>query len=105
MPRIRKKHPQLDERGMETAVAKLFSDRKGADLFVTMYREHANIEKQIKAGHEAYSVDKLVKEGKTTAQGQELELDARKRDLYKQIGDQLLPLYIKGLTKQREAVL
>uniref|UniRef100_UPI001145FFBA phage tail tape measure protein n=1 Tax=Xenorhabdus cabanillasii TaxID=351673 RepID=UPI001145FFBA len=99
VPRIRKKHPQLDERGMETAIAKLFSNRKGADLFVTMYREHANIEKQIKAGHEAYSVDQLVKEGKTTAQGQELERDARIRDLYKEIGDHLLPLYIKGLSK------
>ncbi|WFQ80933.1 phage tail tape measure protein [Xenorhabdus sp. SF857] len=102
VPRIRKKNPQLDERGMETAIAKLFSNRKGADLFVTMYREHANIEKQIKAGHEAYSVDKLVGEGKTTAQGQELELDARKRDLYKEIGDKLLPIYIKGLEKLSE---
>ncbi|PHM23266.1 phage tail tape measure protein [Xenorhabdus budapestensis] len=102
VPRIRRKHPQLDERGMETAIAKLFSNRKGADLFVTMYREHANIEKQIKAGHEAYSVDQLVKEGKTTAQGQELERDARMRDLYKEIGDHLLPLYIKGLSKLSE---
>jgi phage-related tail protein len=102
VPRIRKKHPKLDERGMETAIAKLFSNRKGADLFVTMYREHANIEKQIKAGHEAYKVEQLVGEGKTTAQGQELELDARKRDLYKEIGDTLLPIYIKGLEKLSE---
>ncbi|MDC9594186.1 phage tail tape measure protein [Xenorhabdus sp. IM139775] len=102
VPRIRKKRPQLDERGMETAIAKLFSNRKGADLFVTMYREHANIEKQIKAGHEAYKVDQLIAEGQTTAQGQELEMEARKRDLYKQIGDHLLPLYIKGLAKLSE---
>ncbi|CDH26720.1 phage tail tape measure protein [Xenorhabdus bovienii] len=102
VPRIRKKHPKLDERGMETAIAKLFSNRKGADLFVTMYREHANIEKQIKAGKEAYNVDKLVDEGQKTAQGQELEMDARKRDLYKQIGDHLLPLYIRGLAKLAE---
>ncbi|CAM3674152.1 phage tail tape measure protein [Xenorhabdus thuongxuanensis] len=102
VPRIRKKHPQLDERGMETAIAKLFSNRKGADLFVTMYREHANIEKQIKAGHEAYNVEQLVTEGQKTAQGQELETEARKRDLYKQIGDHLLPLYIRGLSKLAE---
>ncbi|MBD2783695.1 hypothetical protein ID858_11525 [Xenorhabdus sp. DI] len=102
VPRIKKKNPELDEMGIQTAIAKLFSNRKAAGLFVTMYREHANIEKQIRAGKKAYTVDQLVEEGKTTAQGQELEMEARKRDLYKQIGDNLLPLYIKGLTKLSE---
>ncbi|CDH31728.1 phage tail tape measure protein [Xenorhabdus bovienii] len=102
VPRIRKKHPGLSESGMETAIAKLFSNPKAGGLFVTMYRERTNIEKQIKAGKEAYNVDKLVDEGQKTAQGQELEMDARKRDLYKQIGDHLLPLYIRGLAKLAE---
>lgn len=99
VPRIRKKNPGLDEQGMELAIAKLFSNRKGADLFVTMYREHANIEKQIKAGSEAYTVEQLNNEGSGTAQGQQIALEAQKRDLYRQIGKQLLPIYIEGLKK------
>ncbi|BET96432.1 phage tail tape measure protein [Xenorhabdus taiwanensis] len=99
VPRIKKKYPGLDETGIETNIAQLFSNKKAAGLFVTMYRERANMEKQIKAGHEAYRVDQLVKEGSSTAQGQELELGSRKRDLYKQIGNHLLPLYVKGLEK------
>lgn len=102
VPRIQKKYPGLDETGIETHIAQLFSNRKAAGLFVTMYRERANMEKQIKAGHEAYKVDQLVEEGSKTAQGQELELASRKRDVYKQIGDTLLPIYIKGLKKLSE---
>ncbi len=77
VPRIQKKHPKLDERGMETAIAKLFSNRTAGDLFVTMFRERANIGKQIKAGQEAYSVDQLVSTGKNTAQGQGIDLEAK----------------------------
>lgn len=99
VPRIQKKHPKLDERGMETAIAKLFSNRTAGDLFVTMFRERANINKQIKAGQEAYSVDQLVATGKNTAQGQGIDLEAKKRDLYLQMGQDVLPLYVSALEK------
>ncbi|MFD2049445.1 phage tail tape measure protein [Pantoea stewartii] len=99
VPRIQKKHPKLDERGMETAIAKLFSNRTAGDLFVTMFRERANIGKQIKAGQEAYSVDQLVSTGKNTAQGQGIDLEAKKRDLYLQMGQDVLPLYVSALEK------
>ncbi|MFG1173868.1 phage tail tape measure protein [Erwiniaceae bacterium CAU 1747] len=99
VPRIQKKHPKLDERGMETAIAKLFSNRTAGDLFVTMFRERANINKQIQAGQDAYSVDQLVEAGKKTAQGQTLDLESKKRDLYLQMGQDILPLYVSMLEK------
>lgn len=99
VPRIQKKHPKLDEREMETAIAKLFSNRTAGDLFVTMFRERANINKQIKAGQEAYSVDQLVATGKNMAQGQGIDLEAKKRDLYLQMGQDVLPLYVSALEK------
>ncbi|MBT0719404.1 hypothetical protein HGT71_14235 [Rosenbergiella epipactidis] len=99
VPRIKKASPNLDEHGMETAIAKLFSNRRGADLFVTMYREQANIKKQIAAGQSAFNVDQLVAEGKGTAQGQRLALQARQRDLYLQMGRDILPLYVTALEK------
>ncbi|WP_334468161.1 hypothetical protein [Arsenophonus sp. PmNCSU2021_1] len=97
MPRIRKKYPQLTESQMETKIAQLISSRTGSDLFVTMYREHANIEKQIKAGNAAYGLEQLITEGKKTAQVQQIELEAKKADLYREMGDNLLPLYTQGL--------
>lgn len=99
VPRIKKASPNLDERGMETAIAKLFSNRRGADLFVTMYREQANIKKQMAAGQSAFNVDQLVAEGKGTAQGQHIALHARQRDLYLQMGQDILPLYVAALEK------
>ncbi|WGM18437.1 hypothetical protein QE193_25170 (plasmid) [Arsenophonus nasoniae] len=97
VPRIRKKYPQLTESQMETQIAQLFSSRTGSDVFVTMYREHANIEKQIKAGNAAYGLEPLIAEGKKTAQGQQIELEAKKADLYREMGNNLLPLYTQGL--------
>lgn len=97
VPRIRKKYPNATESQMATHIAQLFSSRTAADVFVTMYLERSNIEKQIKAGREAYNLDQLIAEGGKTAQGQQIELDARKADLYREIGNKLLPIYIKGL--------
>ncbi|WGL95301.1 phage tail tape measure protein [Arsenophonus nasoniae] len=97
VPRIRKKYPKASESQMATHIAQLFSSRTAADVFVTMYLERSNIEKQIKAGREAYNLDQLITEGKKTAQGQQIEFEARKADLYREIGNKLLPIYIKGL--------
>lgn len=104
IPRIQKRHPNLDERGMETAIAKLFSSRTGGDLFVTMYRERANIQKQISAGQSAYNVDQLVGEGNGTAQGQQIGMEAKKRDLYLQMGQDILPLYVSALSNVAAAL-
>lgn len=60
VPRIRKQYPQLTESQMETQIAQLFSSHPGSDLFVTMYRKHANIEKQIKTSNAAYTLEQLL---------------------------------------------
>ncbi|MCX9039104.1 hypothetical protein NLN82_24105 [Citrobacter portucalensis] len=104
VPRIQKKTPGLNEQQMELAIAKLFSNRNGADLFVTMYREQANMRKQITAGNQAYTIEQLVNQGKNSAQGQDIELEARKHDLYLQMGKDILPLYVKALEKTSAAI-
>lgn len=97
VPRIKKKFPKATEQQMELRIAQIFSDRTAADFFVMLYRDRENIKKQITSGENAFNLNQLITEGKKTAQGQQIEFEARKADLYREIGNKLLPLYIKGL--------
>lgn len=90
---------QLNDQQVISKINALFSGRKGGDLFASLYLERANIGKQLAAAPRAYGVDALYGEAKQTATGQEAELQARKRDLYRELGTQLLPLYVSGLQK------
>lgn len=96
--RIKKLHPEYDDKGIQRELNQIFSDRTAGDLYASAYGQRANIQKQMDAGKKVQGVDTIIQQGQGTAGGQELILEAKKHDLYKQIGDQLLPLYVKGLT-------
>jgi phage-related tail protein len=97
VPRIKKAYPNITEEGIQLKISSLFSNRTASDLFATMYNQRANIQKQMTAGTKVQDIDTLISQGQQTAGGQELILTAKKHDLYKQIGDVLLPLYVRGL--------
>ncbi|WP_447878442.1 phage tail tape measure protein [Serratia fonticola] len=97
VPRIEKVYPELDESGIMQKISDLFSNRTAADLFATMYQQRANIQKQMAAGKRAQGIDEIIGSSQQNAAGQELILSAKKRDLYKQIGETILPMYVKGL--------
>ncbi|MGP1038821.1 phage tail tape measure protein [Serratia sp. CY70267] len=98
VPRIKKAYPGLSEEGIQLKISDLFSHRTASDLFATMYNQRENIMKQMTAGTKVQDIDTIIGNGEKTAPGQELILEAKKRDLYKQLGDNILPLYIKGLS-------
>ncbi|NIG98864.1 MAG: hypothetical protein G5701_08785 [Serratia symbiotica] len=98
VPRIGKRYPGLSEEGIQLKISDLFSNRTASDLFETMYNQRENITKQMAAGKKVQDMDTIINNGEKTAPGQELILEAKKRDLYKQLGDNVLPLYVKGLT-------
>ncbi|EHL2769418.1 TPA: hypothetical protein N2G46_001929 [Salmonella enterica] len=104
LPAIHKKYPHANELQIRNILSSLVSNRKGQDLLLLMYREQANIEKQIKAGGEAYNVDQLVGEGEKTPYGKEIALQAKKQTLYKKIGDKIMPMYVWGLEKLDDAL-
>jgi phage-related tail protein len=87
----------LSDQQVISKINNLFSGRKGGDLFASLYLERANIAKQLANAPKAYGVDALYNEASTTAGGQEAELLARKADLYRELGTQLLPVYVTGL--------
>jgi hypothetical protein len=95
---------KLNDQQVLSRINALFSGRKGGDLFASMYLERANIGKQLANAPKAYGVHALYNEGTRNADGQLLELEARKRDLYRELGTQLLPLYVSGLQKTVNAI-
>jgi len=94
----------LNDQQVISKINALFSGRKGGDLFASLYLERANIAKHLAAAPKAYGVNALYDEAKQTAAGQEAELLARKADLYRELGTQLLPVYVAGLQKLTSAV-
>lgn len=95
---------KLNDQQVITQINALFSGRKGGDLFASLYLERANIAKHLAAAPKAYGVNALYNEATQTAAGQEAELLARKSDLYRELGTQLLPVYVTGLQKLTNAV-
>jgi len=95
---------KLSDQQVISKINALFSGRKGGDLFASLYLERANIAKHLAAAPKAYGVNALYDEAKQTAAGQEAELLARKSDLYRELGTQLLPVYVSGLQKLTSAV-
>ncbi|MBC3250985.1 hypothetical protein H8I91_11985 [Serratia fonticola] len=98
VPKIIKAHPGINEIGIQKELNKIFSDRTAGDLYSAAYAQRTNINKQMDAGNKVQDVSTIIRQAKDTPGGQELILEAKKHDLYKQIGDKLLPLYVKGLT-------
>jgi hypothetical protein len=95
---------KLSDQQVISKINALFSGRKGGDLFASLYMERANITKHLAAAPKAYGVNALYDEAKQTAAGQEAELLARKSDLYRELGTQLLPVYVAGLQRLTHAV-
>jgi len=89
----------LNDQQVVSKINALFSGRKGGDLFASLFMERANIAKHLAAAPKAYGVEALYREATQTAQGQEAELLAKKADLYRELGTQLLPLYVSALGK------
>ncbi|HFW3714517.1 TPA: hypothetical protein ACIBKF_003782 [Salmonella enterica subsp. enterica serovar 6,7:y:-] len=104
VPQIEKIKPKwaMDSNGnldMALAISKLFSNRTASDLFTTIYTQRENIKRQMTAASRAQSMDTVISEGQNGPAGQQLILEARKSDLYRQLGDNIQPLYVAGLSK------
>lgn len=90
---------KLSESEVVSKLNGLFSARKAGDLFAGMYMQRGNIAKQLAASEKFGSLDSSYAATGATAQGQELDLEAKKRDLYLELGTQLLPVYVGALGK------
>ncbi|WP_375592127.1 phage tail tape measure protein [Chitiniphilus eburneus] len=91
--------PSLAAKGLTSkdqvldAIGSIFSNRTAGNLFGQMYLQREQIHKNAKLNAGADGIDQLYDKAKTTSTGKELELLAKRANLYKQISDGLMPTY------------
>ena len=90
---------KLTDMQVVSKINTLFSGRKGGDLFASLFMERANIAKHLAAAPKAFGVEGLYREASGSAAGQEIQLQKKKADLYRELGTNLLPLYVRALQK------
>jgi hypothetical protein len=95
--------PALAEKGITTkdqvidAIGGIFSNRTAASLFSHMYEQRGQIHKNAKLNEGAASIDELETRAKGTARGAELDLAAKRADLYNRMGEAIMPTYTRAL--------
>jgi hypothetical protein len=95
--------PQLAKKGITEkdqvldAIGSMFSNRTASNLFSQMYLQRDQIHKNQKLNAGADDIQSLKKKGEATASGQELDAQAKLRDLQLEMGTQILPLYSSAL--------
>ncbi|BEP43011.1 phage tail tape measure protein [Variovorax sp. V15] len=79
------------------AMGGIFSNRTASNLFAQMYLQRDQIHKNAKLNAGADGTGTLYDRALQTSSGAELELAARRNDLYKQFGDSIMPAYLAAL--------
>ncbi|WP_395315804.1 phage tail tape measure protein [Variovorax sp. UC74_104] len=79
------------------AMGGIFSNRTASNLFAQMYLQRDQIHKNAKLNAGADGIGTLYDRALQTSSGAELELAARRNDLYKQFGDSIMPAYLAAL--------
>jgi len=78
-------------------IATIFTNRTAANLFTTMYMQKDQIHKNEKLNAGADGIDQLNEKGQQTTRGKEIQQLARLRDLKREIGKTVTPIYNAAL--------
>ena len=95
--------PTLAEKGITgkdqvlDAIGGIFSNRTASGLMSQMYLQRDQIHKNMRLNQGADSIEQLDARAKGLPQGKEAETLAKIRDLQKEIGEKVLPLYAGAL--------
>ncbi|KUY95476.1 hypothetical protein WS50_29325 [Burkholderia territorii] len=83
-------------------ISTIFTNRTAANLFSTMYMQREQIHKNERLNTGAYGIDDAARLGAEQTQGKELDALAKIREVKREIGERIAPLYNAGLDKTRE---
>ncbi|KVC82455.1 hypothetical protein WI76_09055 [Burkholderia ubonensis] len=83
-------------------ISTIFTNRTAANLFSTMYMQREQIHKNERLNAGAYGIDEAARLGADTTQGKEVDTLSKVRDLKREIGERITPLYNAALDKTRE---
>ncbi|KVO49970.1 hypothetical protein [Burkholderia stagnalis] len=100
--------PQLAKKGItdpdkvKDMISTVFTNRTAANLFSTFYMQRGQIHKNERLNAGAYGIDDAARLGAGTTQGKEIDALSKMRDLKREIGERVTPLYNAALDKTRE---
>ncbi|KVU44751.1 hypothetical protein WK66_17065 [Burkholderia ubonensis] len=83
-------------------ISTIFTNRTAANLFSTMYMQREQIHKNERLNAGAYGIDEAARLGADTTQGKEVDTLSKVRDLKREIGERITPVYNAALDKTRE---
>ena len=95
--------PAMEKKGITglpeqaAVVNNLLSNRTGSNLGVGFATQFLQTLRDKKMVENAMGVDQTINAAQNTTQGKEIDLLAKKTNLYQQLGQTVLPLYVKGL--------
>ncbi|MGJ8518173.1 hypothetical protein [Carnimonas bestiolae] len=95
------KHGITDDAQIQDAIGQIMTNRTGAGLYANVVQQIKNgsIDRRIDLNAHADGIDDMHRKAVNQTQGKELELAARRADLYRQMGSEIMPLYTKALEK------
>jgi hypothetical protein len=93
-----------DPKGIQQEIGMIFSNSRAANLVGTAYQQRQKLAMQTGANAKALGINGTVGMAAKTASGQEIDLLAKEATLKMQIGQAILPLYVKMLEKTRDVL-
>ncbi|MDR6233554.1 hypothetical protein [Pseudomonas oryzihabitans] len=96
LPALKAKGITGDRQILDT-IRTILPDQAGAELFTQIYKQRDQLEQSSAKTRGSPGIDSLVTQAQKSPEGAELELQARKADLYRQLGSTILPTYVKAL--------
>ncbi|KAG0190631.1 hypothetical protein DFQ28_001746 [Apophysomyces sp. BC1034] len=97
-------HGITDAQKIQDTIATVFTNRTASNLMTTMYLQRQQIHKNARLNRGAYGIDELHALATQQAEGKQLAALAKLRDLKQQIGEQVLPVYVRGLAITAKAI-
>lgn len=77
----------------------ILGNRTASGLMSRIYQQRATLHMQSEANRSAMNIDELDAAGRKTLAGQEIELQAKWRDVLRELGVTILPIAIKGVQR------
>ncbi|KTT41181.1 hypothetical protein SB11R_23640, partial [Pseudomonas oryzihabitans] len=96
LPALQAKGITGDRQILDT-IRTILPDQAGAELFTQIYQQRDQLKESSAKTRGSPGIDSLVTQAQKSPEGAELELQARKADLYRQLGSTILPTYVKAL--------
>jgi exonuclease VII small subunit len=103
LPQLAKKGI-TDERKVIDTMGMIVSNSVGGSFLAEMYRQRENIHRARARNMGAQNIDQLDQEGRNTAEGKQLDAEAKLADLKLRMGSAILPMYSSALETAANAM-